>query len=174
MRAWNSTEHSAHPELPSDAAVDIAAAHLFGLFRNLRLPNSARDIALSVEMRSEDLHYNDGEVSRRQSDVSARADDEMRELNRIDDPLAPGQTLTVGSIATDFGTVDFEIAAPLITFARNLRRARNSDLAAEALQQADAQLDDWHRLQSADRRDHSDVILPFGVRMRLPANFDQG
>jgi hypothetical protein len=49
LRAWNHTENSAQSRVSRNAAVDIAAAHVFGLFRNLRLRDNARAIALSVQ-----------------------------------------------------------------------------------------------------------------------------
>jgi hypothetical protein len=51
LRAWNKREEPERPELPAEAAVLISAAHLFGLFKGLRLPNNAAAIALAVSAR---------------------------------------------------------------------------------------------------------------------------
>jgi len=50
VRAWNKAEDSISAA-PPDAVADIVAAQLFGFFRNLRLRETARAIALSVQVR---------------------------------------------------------------------------------------------------------------------------
>jgi hypothetical protein len=51
LRAWNRKDGKAE-NLSSAAAADVAAAHLFGLFRGLHLPQSAAAVAHSVEVRA--------------------------------------------------------------------------------------------------------------------------
>ena len=54
IRAWNRKEElSIEHRLPPEAAVDIASAHLFGMFRALRLRENALALALSVQLRAE-------------------------------------------------------------------------------------------------------------------------
>ena len=49
IRAWNRKEElSAEHRLPPEAAVDVASAHLFGMFRALRLRENAMTLARSV------------------------------------------------------------------------------------------------------------------------------
>jgi hypothetical protein len=155
--------------------VDIAAAHLFGLFRNLRLRENARAIALSVQTRAEAHHGNVGDITRRQADgVWERADDELRERTGSRNEQADRPTSAVASIETDWGSIDVEIAEPLITFARSLRSAENPEAAAAALREADAQLDEWELSRKAVPREHNTIILPFGVQVQLPRNFELG
>jgi hypothetical protein len=49
IRAWNRNEELGQEHrLPPEAAVDVASAHLFGMFRALRLRENALALALSV------------------------------------------------------------------------------------------------------------------------------
>ena len=103
VRAWNSTDDSIHPGLPPEAAVDIAAAHLFGLFRNLRLPENARAVALSVQSRAEGRYGSSrGSIRPQTAEVSARANGEMQERTRSPNVQADNRTSAVTSIETDF------------------------------------------------------------------------
>jgi hypothetical protein len=173
VRAWNSTDDSTYPSLPLEAAVDIAAAHLFGLFRNLRLRESARAIALSVQTRAEARYRHSGDVIRRQAEgIWERADDELREHSRSRDEQAGRPTSAVASIETDLGSINVEIAEPVIKFARSLWIAENANVAAAALQEADAQPDEWEIARKAVPREHNTIILPFGVQVQLPREFE--
>ena len=105
VRAWNSSEARTRGSNQSDAAVEIAAAHLFGFFRNLRLYQNARAIALAP-WRRESWQA----AQRRNPDSpatvrllsSAAAD--LRELAQPGEPASPGNV--VRSIETHLGSVD--------------------------------------------------------------------
>jgi hypothetical protein len=154
-----------HPSLPPEAAVDIAAAHLFGLFRNLRLPVSAQAVALSVQSRAEGRYESIRGLTRLETaEVSERANGEMQERTRSPNVQADHRTSVVIAIDTDFGSIDVKIAEPLTTFARRLWSAEDSGVAAEALQEADAKLDDWENLRRASQLEHDTVILPCGIQ----------
>jgi hypothetical protein len=80
VRAWNRVDDSAQIGMPPEAAADIAAAHLFGLFRALRLRETAIALATSVRLRSE-LRRGHVEPLRRQEAAgqSRQADVELSE-----------------------------------------------------------------------------------------------
>lgn len=170
VRCWNSMEDVAGVGLEPEAAVAVASAHLFGLFRNLRMPENARAIALSTQIR---FHSHSPEISGLSShlDIVGLAENEISNRFQDSDQGAAGQGTAVTSIDTDFGTIAFEFARPLMEFVQNIRMAFNPDDAVEFLRQADNQLDDWERTQRVNRDDHNIVILPFGVRVLLPPDF---
>ena len=171
VRAWNSTEDSIYSGIPLDAAVDIVAAHLYGFFRNIGLHANAHAMALSMEIRSEVSLSAAREFPSRQRDAIERAEFELESRTRLDDQQASGRHSTVVSVITDSGPVEFDIAEPLITLSRNLKSAVDYDHAAEGLLEAESQLDGWER--QIRRGTIEDVVLPFGVRVRLPAEFGQ-
>ena len=173
VRAWNRREDAGlvRPNLPQGFAADIAAAHLFGLFRGLQLRENALALALSVQARAEAHPGRVRDATRRESDnIAQRCDVELRERTRRPQ-RADGSTSTVMQVATDRGTIDVEIIEPVVTLARKLQRAENEDTAAAALQEADAQIDDWERPRRAGQHEHADLWLPFGVELRLPDAF---
>jgi len=173
VRAWNRREDSglAGPNLPQGFAADIAAAHLFGLFRGLQLRENALALALSVQARAEAHHGQVRDATRRETDhIAQRCDVELRERTRRPQ-RADSSTSTVIQVATDRGTIDVEIIEPVVTLARKLQQSENEDMAAAALHAADAQIDDWERPRRAGQLEHTDLWLPFGVEFRLPDGF---
>ncbi len=99
------------------------------------------------------------------------AENEISNRFQDSDLGAAGQRTAVTSIDTDFGTIAFEFARPLMEYVRNIRMAINRDDAVGLLRQADAQLDDWERTQLVIQDDHNTVNLPFGVRVQFPTDF---
>lgn len=176
VRVWNSKDEAAYSALPEGAAADIAAAHLFGFFRNLHLRENARALALSVEMRTQARPGRiRGSTMEHLSEASERAEEELR--GRALPPLdgEDSQGSVVVSVETDFGAIKVEIAAPTLSLVRNLRRAQDVDTAAAALREADAKLNNWERHpRRVDRHNRPSVNLKFGVQVRLPQDFGQG
>jgi hypothetical protein len=110
----------------------------------------------------------------RQADgVWEHADSELRERARSRDEQVDRLPSTIASFETDAGSIDVEIAEPVTRFARSLWRAENADAAAVALRQADAQLDEWEISRKAVPREPNTVILPFGVQVQLPHDFER-
>lgn len=104
LRAWNRTDEVQESNLPSEAAVEIAAANLFGLFRGLRLRANANAIAFSVQARTERREQRLQESSRiNAARLANLADDELRRRTSKSDIRADGRTAAVMSIETDLG-----------------------------------------------------------------------
>jgi len=172
VRAWNRKQHPTGSRLPAEAGVDIAAAHLFGLFRSLRLRENAQAIALSVQARMETRSRLFTDVTRESLGASSqRAERELAERTRRPTKPADSRIFSIASIDTEFGPIDVEMAEPLIVFARRLGRAESPDDAATALREADVQLDDWQRSREGIHRERDRIVLPFGVEVRLPSEF---
>jgi len=172
VRAWNRKDESEGSRLPSEATLDIAAAHLFGLFRGLRLRDNARAIAVSVQARMEARAGNVSDSTRVHANgIAERAEVELRERTRLTTQL-DGRTATVISVDTELGAISVEVAEPIISLARTLRRAEPPDIAVAALREADAQLDAWEASRRTATRQRGSVVLPFGVEVRLSGEFE--
>jgi hypothetical protein len=76
------------------------------------------------------------------------------------------------SIETELGEIDVELAEPVITIARELLQAEDADHAAAVLQKADLQLDVWESSRRPTKVEDRNVVLPFGVELRLPQEFE--
>jgi hypothetical protein len=131
LRAWNKREETERPELPAEAAVLISAAHLFGLFKGLRLPNNAAAIALAVNARRNGLTSKQFDAYIQQASESA----EQELLTRTQQENVPTGAGTAAklSLDTERGTVTVQIAEPLMEWARSLRHAVDSDEASRIL-----------------------------------------
>jgi hypothetical protein len=168
VRAWNKADESIHESFPRDVAADIAAAQLFGFFMNLRLRETARAIALSVQVRTAIRRHESttAAVSAR-NDAIRRSDDELRpHMAR-----APGQGVDIGAVVdlnTDFGSIQVAIATPTLNFARQLYKAQTWDECRSAMIEADHSLDQW----VIDKKAHSDqrgtLVLSLGTEITFP------
>jgi len=173
LRAWNRRNEVEESNLPSEAAVEIAAANLFGLFRGLRLRANANAIAFSVQARTERREQRLRESSRiNAARLANLADDELRRRTSKSGIRADGRTATVMSIETELGEIDVELAEPVITIARELLQAEDAGYAAAVLQKADLQLDVWESSRRPTKIEDRKVVLPFGVELRLPQEFE--
>jgi len=172
VRAWNRRDEPEESRVPSEAMVDIAAAHLFGMFRGLRLRDNALAMAVSVQARTEARMGNVSESTRvHANNISERAEIELRErTQRTTQP--DGRMATVISVDTELGAISVEVAEPVISLARSFRRAEAPDIAAAALREADAQLDAWEASRRTATRQRGNVVLPFGVEVRLSSDFE--
>lgn len=172
VRAWNHKDESEESRLPSEATVDIAAAHLFGLFRGLRLRDNALAMAVAVQARTEARGRSISDSTRAVvTRVSERAEAELLERTRLI-PQPNDREAAFISVDTDLGTIDVEVAAPVISLARLLQRTEAPDRAVAALREADAQLDAWEASRRSASRQRGSVVLPFGVELRLPDGFE--
>lgn len=173
IRAWNSANDVELPALPPEAAVDIATSHLFGFFRCIHFRETARALAVSVRRRTWNRHQPSGSSQRQTLDiVKERALEEMNKRTRSryqENNLSS----TVASVQTDLGEIEIEIASPTILLVQKLLNAENDQVAVNALQEADHQLDEREKNLKVDtRRRHRPSTLSFGVQVFLPDNLD--
>jgi hypothetical protein len=176
VRAWNNTTEPEDHERTAAVAVEIVAAHLFGLFRGLRLLDYSRAIAFSSQMRIESREEPFSEPRRQSIRAEAllfadRAEAELTQ--RAVRPVATTQ-IPVDSemlLETEFGPIKIDLSKPLMNLVRGLCRAETSETADEILLKGDSELDMWEPLRREAAGDHAGVVLPFGVELRLPAEF---
>jgi len=172
VRAWNQTD-SEESVLYPDGAVDIVAAHLFGLFKGLGLRENALALALSVQIRAQSrrstLFRPPVDDIARLSDRAEREFSERRRRSGAETGMSNGDVIL---IETGLGPITVEIAEPLLTMARDLRKAETAEAATEVLQKADTQLDFWEKTHRAAESDEGKDALPFGVELRLPPEFE--
>jgi len=171
VRAWNRSDEPKEPQLQSEAAVDIVAAHLFGLFRGLGLRENARAIALSVQARTESREGHLFPLTRehvyRATELAKYELQERSQNSSSDEP-----TTTLMPIQTELGPLLIDLAEPVIKLARNLGRAENQEAAAAALREADSTLDTWGSSSRKTGSEHGKTTLPFGVEVGLPRDFE--
>ena len=173
LRAWNRKKKTEEMHLPSELAIEIASAHLFGLFEGLGLRENARAVALSVQARAD---RRAGRVQPSTRDDAERqsklADDELRPYTRKRELVAGIQIAAEIPIQSAPGTIRVDLADPLITLARKLSQTEDPDAVAAALRQVDSQLDVWQTSRRSATRDAGRVVLPSGVELLLPREFE--
>jgi hypothetical protein len=181
IRAWNRKEELT-PEyrLPPEAAIDIASAHLFGMFRALRLRENALALALSVQLRAEIHRGQDGPrlllEPHRERETAALLQDARRRARaelaaRTSGTTEGGGTrVAVASIDTERGTIAVEIAEPLLALAERLQEAPIEEEAILALHKADTELERLERQRRAEQQ-RRESIGPIGLEIRLPDTF---
>lgn len=105
--------------------------------------------------------------------VSDRAERELSERTRR--PAAQAEASSAGalSLETELGLIEIDTAEPVLTLARHLRLAETAEAAAMVLQETDSRLDTWERSRRAAESDEGKVVLPFGVELRLPREFER-
>jgi hypothetical protein len=175
VRAWNSKLESEIQGLPPQGAVEIAASHLFGLFRNLRLLENARAIALSLKaarlqqnatpegLRDSDSQEIESALRRARNEIMERSDNIM--TNRIE-----GGRGTVIRVETAYGVINAALAAPIIDFARNIWDSKSVGNAFGVLRDLDAQLDSWN--EEPSQKESGKIALPCGVQFSFPETFE--
>jgi hypothetical protein len=166
IRAWNSDD--GQTSLPDDAAVEIAAAHLFCLFRNLQLPQNALAIARSVEQRA--LARSAPLFTNLDDELAALADQAEEEVAKMPDgrAVAKAQGNLLLAINTDLGTVQVELSRGLLAFARAISKTASPKIAADILRDAQA-INKWDNA----RLQQPDVEFPIGVRLQFSAEFKE-
>jgi hypothetical protein len=174
IRAWNNSAEPEDQKLASVAAVEIVAAHLFGLFKSLRLPEYARAIAFSTQVRAESrsgLFRDDAEANI--GHLHERAEEEFRRNTRI--PIAAKERLTAAEvpIETELGSIAIDISEPLMALTRAICRTETSEAADVVLWKADSQLDEWENSRRVLTHETRNIVLPFGVELRFPPEFER-
>lgn len=165
VRAWNSQD-AAVVRPPKTAAAEVAAAHLFGLCRNLGLRENAQAIALAVEVRASTR--NSGARNRRLDALREIADRSGAEFERVlkRDATAPPGTRSRIEIPSEFGLFQVEIDDALLRLVRALGSAETSETAAAVLSETDRALD--VNMGPSRRRDGASTELNDGVKVRIP------
>ncbi|HET9280723.1 MAG TPA: hypothetical protein VFR24_02065 [Candidatus Angelobacter sp.] len=172
VRAWNRTVNT-KASLSSEAAVDIAAAHLFGFFRGAYLRENAMAIAFSVHMRAASRQ---GKLSADiKTDAQRAADLAEEEISERSGRLrnqgnVPGSTIV--ELDTESGPIRIELAEPLIALSRRLRQSETIDSAAAALHDADLRLNAWEKSREPVKKERGIAVLPFGAEVHFPHGFD--
>ena len=163
VRAWNSAEKS--QAIDGQAAVEIASAHLFGLFKNLGLWHNARAVAFAPWRRNS--------IDLRRWPIPS---DNLNELaikelegNELGIQQVPGGRFFV--ISSEFGEIQVELSRPLLDLASTLREATELTTAMKALRKADGEIDDWTH-STEQLADHGrERILSYGARIHFPSRF---
>ncbi len=163
LRAWNRKDGKAE-NLSSAAAADVAAAHLFGLFRGLHLPKAAVAVALSVELRArlrakKTITVESKEV-RRSFEI---AQEELNRRTRTSPSGAGTAEDTWLDLTTPLGEIDIALAAPLLDFARELSDAQTDDEAVAALRKADSSLNGWEVSRRSAMESTDFAVLNTGI-----------
>ena len=57
--------------------------------------------------------------------------------------------------------------------ARNICRADTQEAAAVAVHKADTELDEWEHARRGNSDERGDIVLPYGVEMRVPPEFNR-
>jgi hypothetical protein len=167
IRAWNQqTERRAIPE---GFALEVAAAHLFGLFMGLQLPENAHAIGMSVQARREHRTQDEPRISRAVlREASSRAARELRDRAQA----ANGNSEEVAlSLQTQLGPVDVRVADPLLQFARHLRESESIEEAVAGMRTAEAGLRQWRTVHTESEPNAEVVTLPAGLRLNFPETF---
>jgi hypothetical protein len=166
LRAWNSVEKTREADLSREFASEIVVAHLFGLFRNLRLVANARALIVSARRRRAETLEQAPLFDQPSDRILKLADAELTRHWPGEDQKLPMSL----PIQTDFGMIKVEVAAATLLLARNLQHASNVGVAAKAVQEADRDLDAWEsRPRASDTDELQAAILPFGVEVTVPS-----
>lgn len=157
LRCWNrkSTEGD---KIPTAAAADVAAAHLFGLFRGLGMPGSASALALSVRVRAA---KRDGRSNKFLTGELEKASNIA--LGEIRERSISGSTETLIRLPTESGNVEIGLATPLLDLVLKLYQSHTDDDVAVAMQIADDQLDRWEVKRRGDQDSSRFAVLKSGV-----------
>ncbi len=169
VRAWNSVEKQVEALLPDEAAVEIVAAHLFGLFQNLRLRENAQALAASVETRAESRL--NGALDRTKSTLEHLRELADSELERLTHSQREGSDYWTGGnieIEMEFGTVSVEISSATLSLSAKLSLSKTKDDAVKALREESGRLKEWDSSQR--QKDDAGIVLSSGVRARFRRN----
>jgi hypothetical protein len=170
VRAWNSN-HVETEGLPLEAAAEIASAHLFGLFRNLGLRENARALAASVSARARSIaRAVDRSTIRQQlAQLRARADKELNAVRNIALSQDPDMPITL-RYPTEFGDVLIEIDVATKSIAAELMTCDDPAAAADVMAQSTSRFEKWDNPEV--NQEAGDIVLPSGIRVRFPAQFE--
>jgi hypothetical protein len=166
VRAWNQTQQPDFSGLPLDAGIEIVAAHLFGLFCAVGLPQNVLAVALSTQARDRSrTYYPPRDVRYRVSDA---ADAELGERRaRFADQTGSPRFF----VETVFGSIAIEVSDIVLGLARQLRLSESPEEAIHLLRATDETLDQWEHTHRSAEPDERRVALRSGVEVYLPPEF---
>lgn len=166
VRGWNSADRQP-PEPPPQLAVEIAAAHLFGLCLSLGLVENAAALAAGVEARSRGVSEARERRSRRDETLAALAASADEELDAHRAPATGDDRETrriQRTLVSSLGAAEVAIEPATTTL---IERLRSGDVgaASAALDEADTRLDE---LMAAERpAAREGTLLQDGLRIRF-------
>lgn len=166
VRGWNSA-HRQPPEPPPQLAVEIAAAHLFGLCLSLGLVENAAALAAGVEARGRTASEAAERRPRRDDTPAALAASADEELGSHSAPVAGDDRETRRirrTLVSSLGSAEVTIEPATTTLIERLRTA-DIDEASAALDEADTRLDELMAVAYPDAREGT--LLQDGLRIRF-------
>lgn len=163
IRAWNQQDHADPSDDAQTAILDIVSAHLFGLFRNLRMDENARAISLGLQQRRTfgTVQFELGEAARQ-----AAADRATAELERRAAPVAADVLIRLQA-ADDRPSPTVRLNRPLLILTKTLQSSPSPEHAMAVLRKVDDELDSWWPSVS-NREEPAQRALPFGVEVQFP------
>lgn len=163
IRAWNSMDEPS-AIIPNPAAVDIASADLFGLFRNLGFFENTRALSFSMRARAklEPTPKVNNNVVDMLKQLRERADTELDQISVSQKGTENSRTRILN---TELGEVVIEISGPTLDLASKLSVSTNEDEASDALLNATLALRGWKSQKVTDR---GEVFLQPGIKVRFP------
>jgi hypothetical protein len=144
--------------------VDIVAAHLFGLFKGLRLTMNARAIALAAQsraLRGTPLWAVGKFDLRKPFDDAARELDQRSSIPEQPPDLDDSAPNRIFSLDSEAGSLQVGLAPPIVKLAAKLENAVEPDAAVQALAEAERSLAAWEEV--AGSRSQRGTLLPFGI-----------
>jgi hypothetical protein len=166
VRAWNNDEVDSEG-LPLEAAVEVASAHLCGLFLGLRMPENARAIRMAGRRRRA-LHSESKSDDAPSQDILEAAETERHRRSASLLSEASGRLEVV--VPTELGEVSARLSPELMTLARQLQQSVDLAQVGKALVDADRRLDTWVTSQPTSAKT---TALPIGVELDWPARFEK-
>jgi hypothetical protein len=148
LRAWNSDEGSDEVEFAPPAVTDMVSAHMFGVMRAARMVEVARALAHGAEWRALRARRRSPELVGRHSAIVERARSELDARQALAS-IVEGSQSPVSIVRIPFeresAVVEVRLDETLLRLARALCTADDYDEAADAVKEADSELD--QRLQ---------------------------
>ena len=167
IRAWNSAQEVEQPSPASELATEVVSAHLFGLFRNLRLQENARALAYSVQARTGLMRDIEAGATRDIFGQTRQRADLERE--RVVSKGADGQSRAFFEMATEIGAISVEMSTATLSLASRISSSLDYDESLEAIADADRQLDEW--VTSQGKIEETEALMSSGIRVRFPSTF---
>jgi len=172
VRAWNREVEA--PANSEEAAVELVAAHLFGLLIGIGLRASARAISFRVLTRSAKSERSPQFWAQDDAHLLVdRADEENERLLR---PLGQDHAnyKLASPIETSAGPVRATLASALVRLIKSFSHTDALETLSAALMDADKELDDWQTSRFKDSGENeTDTILQCGLRLSFPPEFDR-
>ncbi|WP_420128146.1 hypothetical protein [Longimicrobium sp.] len=166
IRGWNSADRQP-PEPPPQLAVEIAAAHLFGLCLSLGLVENAAALAAGVEARSRGASEAGKRRPRRDETLAALAASADEELGSHSAPATGDDQETrriQRTLVSSLGSAEVTMEPATTTLIERLRSA-DIDEASAALDEADTRLDELMAASPPAARESA--LLQNGLRIRF-------